>query len=227
MARRIYLHIGLPKTGTTFLQTTMWHNRKTLQKRGFLYPGSQPFDHYRALAELRERGAADKAPKPRWERLTRQLRKFDGDGLVSHEFFSMLKKGKAAKVVADLAPAEVHLVVTARSYVLQWPAVWQEGLKMFVDAPFDEFMAGAETHELPRCVELAVPGPPGGPRRLEGPAFPRSAPTSSRCRHPAPRATCCGSGGARPCRSTTPASTTRSTSPTRRWAPPRPRSCCA
>jgi len=28
MARRVFLHIGLPKTGTTFIQTAMWLNRE-------------------------------------------------------------------------------------------------------------------------------------------------------------------------------------------------------
>ena len=38
MARRVYLHIGLPKTGTTFLQTTMWHNRRQLEAAGLPLP---------------------------------------------------------------------------------------------------------------------------------------------------------------------------------------------
>ena len=37
---RIIVHIGTPKTGTTFLQRSLYANRKTLAKRGVLYPAS-------------------------------------------------------------------------------------------------------------------------------------------------------------------------------------------
>lgn len=35
---KVILHIGLPKTGTTFLQSALYHNRGTLARRGILYP---------------------------------------------------------------------------------------------------------------------------------------------------------------------------------------------
>ena len=41
--KRLYLHIGLPKTGTTFLQTTMWENRRALRRfRGLEAPRAGP-----------------------------------------------------------------------------------------------------------------------------------------------------------------------------------------
>lgn len=35
----IYLHIGAPKTGTTYLQNVLWRNRERLRTDGLLYPG--------------------------------------------------------------------------------------------------------------------------------------------------------------------------------------------
>ena len=55
MARRVYVHVGLPKTGTTFLQTTMWHNRAQLAAQGFLYPGEKRMDHFHASNAVRGR----------------------------------------------------------------------------------------------------------------------------------------------------------------------------
>ena len=34
MATRVYLHVGLPKTGTTFIQTVLWENRPALAEQG-------------------------------------------------------------------------------------------------------------------------------------------------------------------------------------------------
>lgn len=150
MARRVYFHIGLPKTGTTFLQTAMWHNRSQLRAQGFLYPGSKRMDHFHASQVVREtppdvlKGNADA-----WDRIVRELADWDGTGLISHEFFSMATSAQARAAVAALGNAEVHVVVTARDYVRQFPAVWQEALKMNSDLSLDEFMKKAFAFDLP------------------------------------------------------------------------------
>ncbi|MFN8193579.1 MAG: hypothetical protein U0R80_04755 [Nocardioidaceae bacterium] len=190
MARRVYLHIGLPKTGTTFLQTTMWHNRAALSEQGFLYPGRDRMEHYRASQEVREARAARLGRHVGvWDRLCRKLGNWPGDGLVSHEFFSMATPEQAEAAVAALAPAEVRVVVTVRSYVLQFPAVWQEALKMNSTLSFDQFMDAAlagslkgawswDSQDVPAVLDrwtravspeqltvVTVP-PPGAPRDL-------------------------------------------------------------
>ena len=60
---RVFLHIGEPKTGTTFLQDVMWDNRSWLSSRGILLPGFSHQDHSRASRDLREapRAASDPA----------------------------------------------------------------------------------------------------------------------------------------------------------------------
>ena len=40
MAERVYLHVGLPKTATTYLQTILWANREVLEEQGVRLPGS-------------------------------------------------------------------------------------------------------------------------------------------------------------------------------------------
>ncbi|UMG93200.1 hypothetical protein [Nocardioides sp. TF02-7] len=190
MARTVHLHIGLPKTGTTFLQTTMWQNRPALRRQGFLYPGASRMDHYHSSQEVRGASPARMGRNAgAWKRLVGELAAWDGDGLVSHEFFSMATADQARAAVAALAPAEVRLVVTVRSYVLQFPAVWQEALKMPSDLGFDAFMDRAlagrlrggwswQSQDIPRVLghwAQAVPAdritvvtvpPPGAPRGL-------------------------------------------------------------
>lgn len=190
MSRTVYLHIGLPKTGTTFLQTTMWENRRALRRQGFLYPGTSRMDHYHASQEVRGASPAKLGEHAGvWGRLVDQLAGWEGTGLVSHEFLSMATADQAKAAVAALAPAEVRVVVTLRSYVLQFPAIWQEALKMNSDLGFDEFMDKAladqlrggwswHSQDIPRVLghwAEAVPAdrltvitvpPPGAPRGL-------------------------------------------------------------
>lgn len=190
MARRVHVHIGLPKTGTTFLQTTMWENRAALARQDFLYPGNHRMEHYRASQEVRGVPPASMGRHAgTWQRLVTDLGAWAGDGLVSHEFFSMATPEQARAAIAALAPAEVHVVVTVRSYVLQFPAVWQEALKMNSALTFDAFMEeafadrlkgawGWASQDIPavlgrwaeavpadRITVVTVP-PPGAPRGL-------------------------------------------------------------
>ena len=146
MADTVFLHVGVPKSGTTYLQTTMWHNREALRAQGFLYPGSKRMDHYHASQDVR---GQRRPPTGAWDRLCADLRRWSGTGMISHEFFCMADAEQARRAVADLAPAEVHVVVTARDYVRQFPAVWQEALKMSSTLSLDDFMGRADEGELP------------------------------------------------------------------------------
>lgn len=149
MARRVFFHIGAPKTGTTFLQTVMWNNRRALKEQGVLYPGDRRMDHYHATREVKGVSAANLAEEAGvWDRLVHELAEWPETGVLTHEFFSLARGRRAKRAIRDLAPAEVHLVVTARDYGRQFPAMWQEDLKMKSDLSLDEFMERALTFDL-------------------------------------------------------------------------------
>ncbi len=46
MAATVFLHIGLPKTATTYLQTILWGNREVLEQQGIRLPGPERRFHY-------------------------------------------------------------------------------------------------------------------------------------------------------------------------------------
>jgi hypothetical protein len=52
----VYVHVGVPKTGTTFLQRAMRANRPALRADGFLYPGPR-VDHFFPALDLMGRFA--------------------------------------------------------------------------------------------------------------------------------------------------------------------------
>ena len=54
MVERVFVHIGLPKTATSYLQTIIWSNRDRLRQAGVVVPGSRRADHLWASREVRE-----------------------------------------------------------------------------------------------------------------------------------------------------------------------------
>ncbi len=58
MAERVYLHVGLPKTATTYLQTILWANRDVLEEQGVRLPGHSRRAHLWASRVVREHPAA-------------------------------------------------------------------------------------------------------------------------------------------------------------------------
>ena len=130
---RAFLHIGEPKTGTTFLQQVMWGNRAALKARGVVLPGHHPQDHFRASQDLRgiQKLPSDPAGSwtGEWDILATQARQAPGTAVISHELFSAADEQQAERAVASLSPAEVHLVLTVRDMASLLPAEWQETVK--------------------------------------------------------------------------------------------------
>ena len=54
MASKVFLHIGLPKTGTTFVQSMLWAHRDRLRSQDVLLPGRERRDHLWASRFWRE-----------------------------------------------------------------------------------------------------------------------------------------------------------------------------
>jgi hypothetical protein len=130
---KAFLHIGEPKTGTTFLQHVMWRNRAELSAQGIVLPGHHAQDHYRASQDLR--GMQKKESDPagswtgEWDILAHQAQQAPAAAVISHELFSACDAGQAERAVRSLEPAEVHVVLTVRDMATLLPAEWQETVK--------------------------------------------------------------------------------------------------
>jgi hypothetical protein len=130
---KIVLHIGEPKTGTTFLQQVLWRNREELAAQGVTLPGHHPQDIFRATQDLRgiKKLPADPAGSwsGEWEILAREARQADRLAVISHELFCAADEDQADRAVRSLLPADVHVVLTVRDMATLLPAEWQETVK--------------------------------------------------------------------------------------------------
>ncbi len=131
--RRVYLHIGEPKTGTTFLQDALWGNRARLAARGLQLPGYASRDHSRASRDLREtpRPASDPADPwtGEWDVMAGQALRARGRAVVSNELLAASTPQQADRAVRSLLRAEVHVIATVRDFAAVLPAEWQEAVK--------------------------------------------------------------------------------------------------
>jgi hypothetical protein len=139
------LHIGEPKTGTTFLQHAIWGNRGQLADQGFLVPGYTRRDHTRASRDLREtpRAATDPADPwvGEWDVLTRQALRSRHAAVISDELLVACNPAQADRAVRSLLSAEPHIVLTVRDFASLLPAEWQESIKTRHSVPWEQWLS--------------------------------------------------------------------------------------
>ncbi|MFC7406881.1 hypothetical protein [Georgenia alba] len=150
MPRRVHLHVGAPKSGTTYLQSRLHANRRELHRHGISYPHGPLGDqrvHYWAALEATEtdHGVAPERVRGAWSRLLRQVRAARGDVLLSHEVLAKATEAQAGRVLKDLEStgAQIHLVFTVRDLARELSGAWQETLKFGGRRPFARFLASA------------------------------------------------------------------------------------
>jgi hypothetical protein len=193
MTERVYLHVGAPKSGTTYLQRVLDQNRDRLAASGVLVVGERHLDRIHAAMQVREDERLADLPasaRTAWDRLVRQIRDWDGPAAVlSYELFSVASAEQAARALADLSAYDVHVVITARDLGRSLVSAWQERLKFGLTTPLEKWVpkpedvAGSEwgwrtldpsgvaerwggTLPADRVHVVTVPRPEAGPTEL-------------------------------------------------------------
>ncbi|RYB94125.1 hypothetical protein EUA93_07075 [Nocardioides oleivorans] len=146
MSRVVHLHIGAPKTGTTYLQDRLRINAPSLARHGVTIPATRPgtsdMFHFRAALDLLDQdwGGSPGHAKGAWDAMVRRVRRAEGNVVISHEILAGAKPDKIAKAMNDLAGNDVHIVYSARDLARQVPAAWQESIKQGRKWGFNRFL---------------------------------------------------------------------------------------
>lgn len=141
--RVVTLHVGTPKSGTTFLQRELAHRRSALRERGFLYPGKRA-GHFVEALSLRERGFRGHqydGAEGAWDRVAAAVNGFDGPALISHEILGGSDVETIQRAADSFPDRTVRVVITCRDLGRQLPAVWQEGVKNGDTIRYADFLA--------------------------------------------------------------------------------------
>lgn len=150
MTRVVHLHIGAPKTGTTYIQSRLGLNARQLARHGVHFPASSRMarpevSHFRAALDLlgQDWGGPPGHAAGAWPALMRQVRRQSGNVIVSHEILAPAEPEAIARARRDLAGSELHIVYSARDLARQLPAAWQESIKQGRTWTFKKFLKRA------------------------------------------------------------------------------------
>lgn len=150
MVARAFLHLGTPKSGTSFLQQVWWANKEALKERGLLVAGDDVADHFAIAAYAREHAEMiadlDEHQRDAWQRVLAEMQEWEGDALVTSEHFAFATEAGARRMVEDLTAigAEVHLLVTVRDLARVLPSEWQQKVKQGSRQSYPEFLASLQ-----------------------------------------------------------------------------------
>ncbi len=142
MASQVFLHIGLPKTGTTYLQSVLWGSEGRAGRRRLPAPGSRP--PRAPLGRARAAGAAPPRAAPRqgarhaepgWSRRSTATGGRRSSPTSSCAAPAASRPGASSR---RSRPAEVHLVVTARDTLGMLTSGWAEYVKNGGTKPLSE-----------------------------------------------------------------------------------------
>lgn len=129
----IYLHVGLPKSGTTFLQDLVREHRQALAAEGLLYPMLGIADHFLAALDVRGdytfAGVHHRQAEGAWAALVKRAADAPDRAVISSEVLAMADGAHVRAAMRLLEHHETHLVVTARDPARQLVADWQESVK--------------------------------------------------------------------------------------------------
>lgn len=150
--KRVVLHVGAPKTGSTFLQLVLWQNREVLASLGVGYPLEDDREHFAATMDLREMswgGVRDPAWEGAWDRIATRTREWPGHTAVfSNELLGGATGEQISGAVRSLMPAEIEVVFTARDLARQLTSDWQEQVKHTHAVTFDDFVDDLVAHGI-------------------------------------------------------------------------------
>ncbi len=145
MTDRVYLHVGAPKSGTTYLQRVLRHNEAALADQGVLVAGRTHAELVHAGFVIRQdRRLAALPPRAAraWTRIVADVAAHRGHtAVLSYELLAGARARQATAAVADLAAtgAEVHLVITCRDLGRSVSSAWQERLKFALTTPLEQW----------------------------------------------------------------------------------------
>lgn len=176
MARRVFLHVGTMKSGTSYLRSLWWQNQPALAERGLLLPGDSKGSHFHAACQVARRDEVLVRQGPdearAWETLLSETAATDGDALIGQDHFSRATPAQAALALGRLGEVagEVHVLLTARDLGRQLGSAWQQDVQEGSAETLADYWSRAQAggsaadfwsyHDVPAILECWSQGIP-------------------------------------------------------------------
>lgn len=145
--KRLIIHAGFHKSGTTALQESFHLNRRELTKHGVNYLEFGHKAHHRLAWSLSQkpwgwakRGGERESTKL-WEKAAADIEKDKADSvIISSEFFSELSGDQIRKIHSSFKNREVKILFTLRPLAKLLPSSYQQYLKYGITADYQEWL---------------------------------------------------------------------------------------
>jgi hypothetical protein len=156
MSPRLVLHVGAMKSGTSFIQSRLFANKRMLlDERGILVPGMNWLSQVMAARDVLGSG------EEQWAKMAGKVHAHPGTSVISMEYLGPVRASVAERVVSTFPSHEISVVVTARDLNRSIAAMWQETVQNGRTWTFAEYLDGIESWR-PGHRDLALSAPESG-----------------------------------------------------------------
>jgi hypothetical protein len=151
VAKRVVLHIGAMKSGTSFIQNVLDANRQRLIDHDLLFVCEKWRGQVLAVRELSERGGEGQEPLTAdgpWQRLVDAVNDWPGTAIISMEFLAPRNRQKIRIIQEAFRQADLQVVLTARDLARSLPSMWTESMQNRGVRTWEEFLDSVRRHDL-------------------------------------------------------------------------------
>jgi hypothetical protein len=142
MANRVILHIGPRKTGTTYIQNTLWENQQCLAEQGFYLPLDDVKQQFEAASRGRRLGWWSSGSHDQlWARLLDEVDAREGVAVVSTELLAVAPAGELEEILRGFGSTPVEVVFGVRALSRSIPAEWQQRVRSRSTISYQEWLS--------------------------------------------------------------------------------------
>ncbi|NND02423.1 MAG: hypothetical protein HKN91_06505 [Acidimicrobiia bacterium] len=141
MKPSLVVHIGAPKTGTTYLQSLLWANKAHLADQGVLLPGDRQRFHFRAGADLYGDQGLERTRGPGtagyWKKFVKAVKRSSAATVVLTDERLAGLPPSGVELVRELSDErEIHIIYGVRNLASLLPSAWQTQVRHGTKQPF-------------------------------------------------------------------------------------------
>jgi len=145
--KRLIIHPGFHKSGTTALQQSLHANRHRLTDLGLSYPFPRHRAHHRLAWSLSgkvwgwpNRGGSGESPQL-WSKSVRSINRSSGKNIIiSSEFFSEIDLETIMRIKNEIKKHEIEILFTLRPFAKLLSSSYQQYLKYGLKADYEEWL---------------------------------------------------------------------------------------
>jgi hypothetical protein len=131
VAKRVVLHIGTMKSGTSFVQSALMENPESLEAAGARYLGETFGRQAKAVRDFYQHPRRRERHQ-RWRALADEAHAFPGEtAVVSMEFLSFAQPKQLGALLDPFQGLDLEVVLTVRDQFRAIPAQWQTFTRNF------------------------------------------------------------------------------------------------